>query len=423
MCYPAHIAPVQRPPHGECALKVLHINDYSTGGGAELHAAMTMELLGAAGVSGKFFTLNDLPDQRLTAWRYIDNAVARKALAAELDSYKPDVVHLHNFYHVLSPGILGELASYRIRGPLRVVMTAHDYHLVCPNSGGSWFRAGRPIAQPIDPDRLRSWSYLLTRRWDHRGTGHSMLKLAQHIWNYRLRDRRRQIDAVLCPSRFIERLIKPIGVPTIFVPNPAPAMQQDSSRRSGRVQLVFAGRVEPEKGINEFLQMLPGSFNGLLTVIGDGTELERCRATCARRGMNDRVEFRGRLPHAQAINIIACAHVLILPSLCLENCPMSLIEALAAGTNVLVSNVGGMREIVDAAGVGHTFTPGDAVSLSVALGKISAAHADGSLNAFDLEAFLAPRSEESYVRTLLRAYEAPGIPGAVEARAVSESLA
>src|SRR5258707_610187 len=116
--------------------RVLHINDYPTdaGGGAEIVMQQTVSLLRRHGISAETFTGADLPRAWQTPWHYVDNGRARRALAAKLAAFQPDIVHLHNFYHVLSPGILATLADFNRSHRLRIVMTAHDYHLACPNS-------------------------------------------------------------------------------------------------------------------------------------------------------------------------------------------------------------------------------------------------------------------------------------------------
>jgi glycosyltransferase involved in cell wall biosynthesis len=386
-------------------MRILHVNDYPIehGGGAEVMIERSLRLLRGTGAEVSLFTAADLPDRRLTVRRYLDNPIARRALVARLEVLRPDVVHLHNFYHVLSPGILAVLARYRASRPLRVVMTAHDYHLVCPNSGGNWYAGGEP--QPIDPARLGSLRYLLTRRWDHRGHGYALLKLLQHLGNYRCRDRRRVLDVVLCPSRFVETLIRPAVRATRFVPHPAPPVA-GRGRRPADLRMVFVGRVEPEKGLADFLQMLPAQLAGTLSIVGAGSEIPRCRETCTRRGLEGSVRFLGRLPHAEALAQIAAAHVLVLPSRCLESYGLTLIEALAAGTNVLAADRGAMREIVVDAGAGYLFAPGDRNSLAMQLDAIQRAHRAGTLNRFDVSTFLAGRSEAAYVQALWEAYQA-----------------
>jgi glycosyltransferase involved in cell wall biosynthesis len=394
-------------------MRILHVNDYplDDGGGAEVMVARTMALLRARGADVNLFTADDLPDRRRTTRRYFDNAIARRALAARLRLWRPDIIHLHNYYHLLSPGILAELDDHRRQMPLRIVMTAHDYHLVCPNAGGNWYARGTGALQPIDPGRLGSAAYLLTRRWDHRSRAHALLKLAQHWYSYRWHDRRRVMDVVLCPSRFLEALVRPVVRAARLLPHPAPP-PRDRGKRPPKLRLVFVGRLEPEKGLGEFLEALPADFPGTLTVVGDGSALTTCRQTCARRDLTGRVEFLGRLPHPQALAEIARSHVLVMPSRCLESYGLTLIEALAAGTNVLAADRGAMRELVEDAGVGYLFAPGDANGLALQLDDIRRAHRAGALNRFDVSAFLAGRSEAAYVDALWRIYQGDEAPRA-----------
>lgn len=116
------------------------------------------------------------------------------------------------------------------------------------------------------------------------------------------------------------------------------------------------------------------------------------------------VRFCGRLPRPETLGRIAEAHVLVLPSVCPENGPMSLLEALAVGTNVLTTDLGGAGEIVRDSGVGFLIRPDDAESLEAALQGIDQAFADGSLNGFEVSAYLAGRSEEVYIEQLMELY-------------------
>ncbi len=362
----------------------------------------TVSLLRGRGIEVDVFTGDDVPSMRRTPLGYIDSRRARRALKARLDRFRPDVVHLHNFYHLLSPGILETIAAHRQHHPVRVIMTAHDFHLVCPSSGMLHVRRGDP--RPADADRLGDTGYLLTRRWDERGMTHSMLKLAQHIWNYRLHRRRGIIDCVICPSRFLEGVLSKFDLPTVFVPHPVPEPHRGDGRPTGELRLVFAGRVGPEKGLVTLLEALPAAFPGRLTIVGDGPQLERCRAVTRRRGLEAIVELTGRLSHDDTMAVVGRSHVLVLPSVCYENHPLSLLEALAAGTNILVSDLGGMREIVADAGVGFVFDPRDPRSLRQALARIVDAFRDGTLNGFDVSGFLRQRGTEAYVDRLVETF-------------------
>lgn len=388
-------------------LRVLHINDYPTdaGGGAEIVMARTVALLRQHGVTADTFTSADLGPAGRTPWRYIDNALARRTLADKLAAFEPDVVHLHNVYHVLSPGILATLADCKLQRPLHVVMTAHDYHLACPNSGGSWFRFLTGRREVIDPDRLASPGYLLTRSWDQRGMWHSLLKLGQHAWNYRWRHRQRVIDLVVCPSRFVQGVLAPLGLPTCWLPHPAPPLPPRIIERTPPLQFVFAGRIEPEKGLRELLAAWPTAYPARLTVIGAGADLPRCRALCTARRLGERIEFAGRLPHAETLARIAGAHVLVQPSRVLETYGLTLIEALACGTNLLAADRGAAREIIADAGVGFLYDLDDPHSLAHQLDAIRQRFEAGTLNRFDVGDLLEQRSEERHLDALLDIYQ------------------
>ena len=386
-------------------MKVLQVNDYRCGkgvGGCEVVMETTVSLLRAAGIDVEVFTSDDVESVRPTPLSYIDSRRCGRALARVMARFRPDVVHLHNFYHVLSPGILAVVGVYRRDHRLRVVMTAHDYHLACPNAGLFHVRRGR--YHHADVDHLQSLAYLLSRRWDERSVGYSLLKTLQHLWNYRVHDRRRVIDCILCPSRFLRDVVSRLGLATALVPYPIPDVRQNAARPTDELELVFAGRVEREKGVAEFLELMPADFSGRLTIVGEGSQLKRCRAVCRHRGLESRVDFAGRLPRADVLELIGRSHVLVLPSLWVENHPMSLLEALACGTSILVSDLGGMREIVDDSGVGFTFAPGDAAGLAASLEQISEAFRAGTLNGFDASAFLDARSESRYLDAILATY-------------------
>jgi glycosyltransferase involved in cell wall biosynthesis len=308
---------------------------------------------------------------------------------------------LHNFYHVLSPGILDTLAQFKKDNGLRVVMTAHDFHLACPNSGGSWFRWWTRRREAIEPGESLA---LFTRRWDERSLAHSVLKVVQYGWSYRWRRRQEVIDLVMCPSRCVQAMLAPLGLATIVLPHPIPPLPGVAGERGKKLSLVFAGRIEPEKGLKEFLQQLPGDFDAELTVIGAGSELAQCEAISKARGFGARVKFMGRLPHDETLKRIAGCHVLVQPSRVLETYGLTLIEALAQGTNVLAINRGAAREMVEDSGVGFLFEPDDKDDLATQLRRIQRAFDAGMLNRFDIHAFLAARREDRYLGQLLLAY-------------------
>jgi glycosyltransferase involved in cell wall biosynthesis len=386
--------------------KILHVNDYpADGGGAEIIMARTAALQRAAGHEVTIVSATDLDQGPASVFRYVHNPVSRRQLALQLEFIRPDIVHLHNIYHVLSPSILIALKEYKHRRGCRVVMTAHDFHLICPNSGGSWYTVRSRRRQTCDPYRLRHWPYLLSRQWDHRGPVHSLLKLIQHIWNYRWHDSRDVLDAIIAPSRFLQKAFAAAGLQTIHLPHPAPPPQPPPTRPHDPLRLIFVGRVEPEKGLAEFLKILPQTFDALLTVVGAGGDMDRCLRICKERALTDRVVFLGRQQHAAVLRLMAQSHVLVLPSVVPESYGLCLIEALSVGTNLLVTHRGAAGELVAASGVGHVFRARHADSLEHQLALITQKHTVKTLNGFDVSEFLHQRGEAAYLRNLLDIYQ------------------
>ena len=381
---------------------VLHVNDYGELGGAEALVGRLIELQTERGFRSELFTIDDVAGHRRTALSYVANYRAAVAFAARVDRSRPDVIHFHNFYHELSPLLLCVVEMYRQEQETAVVMTCHDHHLLCPNPGMTWFDgSGRRVA---DPERLKSISYLLSRRWDERGWGRSALRVAQHLWNYRVRRRRAILDAVLAPSRAMTEALATTGLPAEWAPNPAPGWSPVEKAGGDRLRLVFAGRVEPEKGLAAFLAHSPSDVGFHLTVVGDGSEFPLCRSIVSERGMGEAVTFVGRRSQAETRRLIGDAHALVMPSLVPEAAGLSALEAIAAGTSVLVPKVGGAAEIVADSGIGMVFDPADPGSVRSAVQDLATAVRAGTLNAFDASAFLSGRSEDRWVSAISAMY-------------------
>jgi len=393
-------------------VRVLHVNDFdvrhTAAGGAEQLVRRAIDGQRRSGLESDLFCIADVDDARRTAWRYVDNARARRALRERLHLWMPDIVHLHNIYHVLSPAVLGEIARYRRGDPCAVVMTAHDAHLVCPNpvlctTRGGTFTAVDPGDPPTAPSIWRG-------PWDHRGVRHSWLRRTQHLWNYHLHGRQRIIDRVIAPSRFMAQLMHEAGLRTSVLPNPIPnrASSDDhasTGRTSDRLRLLYAGRIAREKGVLQLLRSLPAHLPLRLDIFGDGPHRDACERCVERRTLHDRVTFHGAHDHESILRAMAAAHVVIIPSLCHENAPLVAFEALSQRAELLLARRGGLPEIATDAGVGALFEPTEPSSLVAALESFSRRLDAGELNRFDVDRFLRSREETVWLDAMARAYD------------------
>ena len=399
-------------------MRILQVNDFRDGGGAELVVAETVRLLRAAGHEVALFTGEDVPG-RLSPWSYVSNRRAVRALTDRVRSFRPDVVHFHNVYHRLSPAVLGVPAP-------RKILTAHDFHLVCPNAGACVFdAAGR--RRVVEPHELRRIRDLIDRRWDHRSAAHGWLRLFQHLWSYRVRRLREQVDLVLCPGEAAAAMLRAAGlpVPVEVVPNPfdaeaARAMaaafagerprwpSEDSAAGGTRpVRLAFVGRVAREKGLAEALEAWPGDRDAELLVLGEGPDLERCREVIRARGLEGRVRLAGRTPRSPTLAVVRQADGLMLPARTPEVAPLVLVEAVAMGTPVVAPAAGAMAEVMNVAVPGYAIDPSEPATLGATLAAAidglrlptpGDAAPDGMA-----EAFLRARTPERYLHAILTA--------------------
>ncbi|MDJ0771452.1 MAG: glycosyltransferase [Ilumatobacter sp.] len=315
--------------------RVVLVNDYRSLGGAERVVADTAELLEGAGIAAHVFSSEDVPGHRRNAVNFVHHRAARTALARLVNEVEPDVVHLHNVYHELSPAVLSVPARLGVPS----LVTAHDWHLACPNPSGCRHVDGQ--MRPVDLTHLSARS-LVTSRWDVSRV-RSLARLVQHVAGYRIVDRRSDLDLIVCPSPAQAAVFERSFGATAAVlrnPQPAPPTEGAPSDRSG---FVFAGRVEPEKGLAAFIEVAPVELLDDLRVIGEGEDLERCRAAAQRRGAA--TEFTGRLSAAETLDAMRRCDVLVLPSRWPEIAPLAVIEAIASGCRVLGSRLGGIPEL------------------------------------------------------------------------------
>lgn len=158
-----------------------------------------------------------------------------------------------------------------------------------------------------------------------------------------------------------------------FRPNPA-------RRAAARARLglpttapvmVAATRLEAEKGVqvalDALVQVRSAAPQARLVIAGDGGHAERLRRRATDLGLGDAATFLGFVPHADLPEVLAAGDVFVMPSLCHEAFPVSILEALAAGLPVVASRVGGVPAAITPGATGYLVPPGDASALASAL--------------------------------------------------------
>lgn len=272
-------------------------------------------------------------------------AVARvRALAAEL---RPDVIHVHNVYPMLSPAVLRTAAA-------PVVMTLHNYRLMCLPA--TFLRDGRTCEDCLGHG---PWRGVVHRCY--RGSAAGSASLAAAIALHRRAGTFRRVARFLAVSEFvrtkhIEAGIEPgrIAVKPNFV-DPLP-------RRQGPGEyFLFLGRLAPEKGIGPLIEAWR-EIPARLVVVGDGEERARLAATAP-----PTVEFHDAVPGDRVGSYLARARALVVPSIWYEGAPRTITEAYAAGVPVIASRIGALPGVVTDGVTGVLAEPGDVASWRVAV--------------------------------------------------------
>ena len=341
---------------------VLVHNQYQQPGGEDVAFEQEHLLLKRAGHQVVMYQRSNLEiDQSFGAQRValVKNIVwateTHRAFTDLLAREKPQLVHIHNTFVMVSPSIY--LACEEAKIP--VVQTLHNYRLICPAAG--LFRDGHVCEECITHSLWRGVRHGCYR--DSRlATGAVALMLAvhrnRHTWD-------QKVQGYIALTEFARSKFLDGGLPAerLFV-KPNFVYPDPGAGLCGGKYAVFAGRLSPEKRVSTLLAAWDKLGNRIpLVIIGEGSERKRLELMAAELGLTC-ISFLGRLPRAETLAKMRDAFCLLFPSECYENFPLTIAEAFACGTPVICSRLGAMQEIVEDGRTGLHFGVGDADDLA-----------------------------------------------------------
>jgi glycosyltransferase involved in cell wall biosynthesis len=288
----------------------------------------------------------------LTAMRTVENPVGVAAMVQAIERSRPEIVHVHNFFPLLSPGIY---KACRRKG-IAIVQTLHNYRPVC--ASGQLFRNGQICHLCLCGSPV--WG--LVHRC-YRGSIIGSAALARMVAVHRRRRTwQNDVDRFIALTEFSRRIFVDAGFPTDRIdvkPNFLydPGDQPDTTR-SG---VLFVGRLSPEKGVATLIQA-SSCFGFPLRIIGDGPEISRLRNRAG-----DNVKFLGSKPRDVVLDEMKQASVVAVPSLWYEGFPLVVAEAFACATPVVASRIGALAEVVEDGKTGFLASVGNARELGECL--------------------------------------------------------
>jgi glycosyltransferase involved in cell wall biosynthesis len=362
-------------------MRILYCNKYNYPfSGTESYIFEAMDLMRSHGHEAALFSMADprgkptpydqhfLPqidfkktqgwfDQARLAAHAIYSTEARKKIRAMIEQFRPDVAHVRNIYHHLSPSILWELKAQKIP----VVYHLNDFKVLCASYN--------LVAQGESCEACkggRFWHAVSKKCYP--GTAARLTLVAEAYVHRLLGTYRKCIDCFLAPSQFVRDKFVEHGwdrnnfevlphfqpVKPITEPNFADA------------SILYFGRLSREKGVEDLLlamQLLPGLR---LTIAGDGPERGLLEPMSVQLGLRN-VKFVGHLRGDELDSAISSSCFTVLPSHAYETLGKTILESYARGRAVVASDMGSRRELIREGETGLLYKTGNIAELAATL--------------------------------------------------------
>jgi glycosyltransferase involved in cell wall biosynthesis len=275
-------------------------------------------------------------------------------VAREIASFRPQVAHVHNVFPLLSPSVIYACSAAGVP----VVQTLHNYRLLCPV--GTLFRSGRVCEDCVKT--VFPWPGVAHRCYHKSALGTAVVG-AGLVAHRLLGTYTRRVDYFVALTEFAREKFISANLPQEklkVIPN---WLASDPGQGDGSgCYFLFVGRLTAEKGVTTLLdawrKVKP---RAVLKVVGTGP-LEGAVAAAV-EGVAS-VEHLGYQTHNESLRLIQKATALIVPSQWYEGLPMTIVEAYAAGTPVIASQLGSLTELVADERTGWLFQPGDSDALA-----------------------------------------------------------
>lgn len=271
---------------------------------------------------------------------------ARQKIRKVLDNFRPDVVHLNNFNYQLTPSIILEIKKWDKN--CKIVYTAHDGQLVCPN------HLMRNPNNHKNCEKCLNGSFIncFKNSCIHSSKAKSLIgTLEAEYWN--LNGVYKNIDSIICCSEFMKTKLdsNPIlSKKTVALHNFIDRVEWKDTEKKDYA--LYFGRYTEEKGIDVLVNACKELPDIKFIFAGKGPLESKVNGV-------SNIENVGFQSGLELENLIRNAKFSICPSSCYENCPFSVMESQMFGTPVLGANIGGIPELIKVGETGELFKSGD----------------------------------------------------------------
>ena len=368
-------------------MKILLVNKFHTvKGGSETYYFGLGDLLQKHGHEVIYFSMQDEKNRPCKQEKYFVSHVdfntvsgfnkikaalkmlyskeAKKKFEQLILDEKPDIIHLNIFQSQLTGSIVDVAEKYHIP----MVYTAHDLKSVCPNY--QMLNHGEVCEKCLHGDYSNCFKTGCMK--DSRIK--SLLAMMEAD-EYKKRKTYKKLNLVITPSNFYKKKIDEAGVmdcPVIHIPNFLPEDTVYQSSNVAGEYILYFGRLSREKGIMTLVKAyVKANVEMPLYIVGTGPKKEEIEELVAELGLRDKVQLLGFKQGQELKDLVADSRCVILPSEWYENGPYSIMEAMASGKPAIVSNLGGLPEMVQDGVTGFVVPSKNEGELAVAIKKVA----------------------------------------------------
>lgn len=355
----ANIQSARKALHDRLMKILIAHNKYQIGGGEDAVVRDEIEMLrrhghdvelleenndGIAGIRGKL----------MAAASIFYSVRSRRRIKRAIHDFQPDILHVHNWFPMLSPSIILEADGSAIP----VVQTLHNFRMICANA--LLYRQGAICTDCVG----KSFPTAGILHGCYRGSRAGSAIVTAAYAFHRLARTWNAVDLFIAVSDFERKILVDGGLPAervVVKPNFA-GSDTWKAEKSTEDFALFVGRLSPEKGIGTLLSAWEaGRIPFRLKIIGDGPMAEEVRACAA---ANADVEYLGLQQPDKVYSEMEKAKFLVFPSEWYETFGRTVVEAFSRGTPVLAADLGAVRELVEDGVSGYCFQAGSVDALA-----------------------------------------------------------
>ena len=315
-------------------------------------------------VSNVDFNSNISTLQKVKAgFRVLYSFEAKKNISALIEQEHPDIVHINLVHRHITLSIVRAIKKYNIP----IVFTIHDLNCVCPNHE---MLVNGHVCEKCLHGR---YSNCIKNKCVKGSTAKSTLAAIEAA-NYKRMKIYDDIDLYITPSYFYKKKLEESGIihsEIIHIKNFLPTDTVYSDNNPDNGYLLYFGRISEEKGVLTLVKAVEKLENNIpLIILGTGPIEDEIKEYIKAHNLGNRIKALGFKSGDELKKYVAEAKCVILPSEWYENGPYTIMEAMSQGKPVIVTNYGGLPEIVEDGKTGFICSPFDSDDLKNSIKKV-----------------------------------------------------